>query len=259
MLDLGTLSGPQGVVSVAQAVNERGQVVGYSSVGAVGKHAFSWEKEAGMVDLGTLGGVISVARAVNARGQVVGGSTVDGDEFGGTWHAFLWTKRSGMVDLGTLGGTWSDALAVNERGQVVGMSAIAGDLATHAFSWTAKGGMVDLGTLGGPGSGAVALNDEGQVVGTSDVLAPANDGRVDLMLPPPSQHAFSWTEECGMVDLGTLGGAVSYPYGLNARGQVVGDSLTGAADSQMHATLWEPQRTSCSRLLSRSVRANPAP
>jgi len=240
MVDLGTLNGIDGISSIAMAINERGQVVGYSSAGDVGTHAFSWTREEGMRDLGTLGGVNSFAVAVNAKGQVVGSSTLDGDVFTTTAHAFLWTKKGGMIDLGTLGGSWSFAAAVNERGQVVGSSAIAGDAAAHSFSWTKEGGMVDLGTLGGADSGASGLNDEGQVVGTSDVL---DQGASASGVPIIPRHAFSWTEECGMTDLGTLGGTVSMAYGVNARGQVVGDSLTGAADNQIHATLWEPQHS----------------
>ena len=48
--------------------------------------------------------------------------------------------------------------------------------------------MVDLGTLGGTYSAATALNDGGQVVGISD----------DRRWP---NHAFSWTQAGGMVDL----------------------------------------------------------
>jgi probable HAF family extracellular repeat protein len=41
-----------------------------------------------------------------------------------------------------------------------------------------------------------------------------------------------------MQDLGTLGGFLSAAYGINARGQVVGNSSTAAGE--MHAVLWEP-------------------
>src|SRR2546421_15427 len=40
-----------------------------------------------------------------------------------------------------------------------------------------------------------------------------------------------------MEDLGTLGGSASYAYGMNAAGQVVGNSLTAGNDSQ-HAFRW---------------------
>ena len=49
-------------------------------------------------------------------------------------------------------------------------------------------------------------------------------------------HAFLWTAEDGMIDLGTLGGTRSYARGINDLGQVVGESsmATGGA----HAFLW---------------------
>ncbi|NIN63845.1 MAG: HAF repeat-containing protein, partial [Anaerolineae bacterium] len=56
--------------------------------------------------------------------------------------------------------------------------------------------MVDLGTLGGYRSDAYAINSQGQVVG---------DSRNALGFT----HAFVWTAEGGMVDLGTLGGGQS--------------------------------------------------
>ena len=40
-----------------------------------------------------------------------------------------------------------------------------------------------------------------------------------------------------MQDLGTLGGSYSYCLGINARGQVVGESVTAAGET--HAFLWE--------------------
>src|SRR5216684_2174768 len=138
--DLGTLGG---TISVANAVNANGQVVGYATTaGNATTHAFSWTQVGGMVDLGTLGGTFSVANAVNANGQGVGYATTAGDA---ATYAFSWTQVGGMTNLGALGGTNSAANAVNAN-QVVGYANTAGDAATHAFSWTQLGGMVDLGT-----------------------------------------------------------------------------------------------------------------
>lgn len=55
----------------------------------------------------------------------------------------------------------------------------------------------DLGTLGGATAAARAVSQSGQVVGTS------------TMAGETESHAFSWTRGGGLVDLGTLGGAVS--------------------------------------------------
>jgi probable HAF family extracellular repeat protein len=91
--------------------------------------------------------------------------------------------------------------------------------------------MVDLGIFGGSGfeSFATAVNERGQVVGAST--------------PGPGQeflHAFSWTEEGGLVDLGTLGGFGSQANAVNEGGQVVGGSSPAGENAvfEFHAFSW---------------------
>ncbi len=232
MIDLGHLGLGY---SRAEAVNESGQVVGMSWTTTGAEHAFSWTEAGGMVDLGTLGGTTSRAIAVNERGQVVG----YGDTGTGAWHALSWTQAGGMVDLGTLGGTTSRAVAVNDGGQVVGWAETAAGQ-THAFSWTEAGGMIDLGELGfGQGSGAVALNDRSIVDLRFPPVLHFNPGQVaGTSHGGTMSHAFSWTENSGMVDLGTLGGARSEATAISAGGQIVGISDTGSPDADEHAFSW---------------------
>ncbi len=176
MVDLGTFGGS---ASTAAAVNDVGQVVGYSDLASGAWHAFLWTKAAGMRDLGTLGGSTSTAHAINEDGQVVGQSTTAKD---GPTHAFSWTAAGGMVDLGTLGGAISVARGVSNNGEVVGYSDTGGGT-VHAFSWTQAGGMVDLGPLPGDTSSyAEAVNDSGQVVGWS-VDAAGHDHAALWQLP----------------------------------------------------------------------------
>jgi probable HAF family extracellular repeat protein len=137
MTDLRTLcvaSFVCGLTSSAFAINARGQVVGTSDNGAddVWSHAFIWERDTGMIDLGTLGGEYSTAYAVNARGQVVGWSGITGN---GQSHAFLWQSGTGMIDLGTLDGGSSSAVTISERGHIVGSSTTAKGLQLHAVLW----------------------------------------------------------------------------------------------------------------------------
>jgi probable HAF family extracellular repeat protein len=109
--DLGTLPGtPE---SAALALNDRGQVVGFSG------RAFLWDNGQ-MRDLGTLGGRQSAATAINEAGQAVGVSQ-DGN---GAARAFVWAGGR-LIDLNTLlpsGSPWvlEWAAAINRDGRIAG-------------------------------------------------------------------------------------------------------------------------------------------
>ena len=215
MIDLGTLPGGSYSTPYYQqntSLNNRGEVVGYADTAASEKHAFLWSKGT-MIDLGAPGGFdSSYAVAINDRGQVVGNA----DRQDGMFRALLWSGGT-MTDLGTLPGGESvgaGAQDINNKGQVTGGSATATSF--DAFLWS-KGTMADLGILpGGSYSFGSFLNESGQVTGNAD----AADGR---------QVTFLWSKGT-MYDLGTLGGSSSFPRGINARGQVVGDSETASGE-----------------------------
>jgi len=226
-IDLGTLGGTS---STPAAVNESGDIVGWSevAVGSVMRHAFLWTPTTGMMDLGQ---DTSFATAINNLGHVAGGALY-GDPFG--THPFLWTPEDGLVEIEPphLSCCGSTVGAVNDVDQVVGT---LDNLIrpSRAFSWTSTGGMRTLGSLGGP-SHAVDVNNSGLVVGTG-LLVP----RLFYFEP---RHAFTWTDSTGMVDLGTLGGRDSAAVDVNDDGQVVGWSYTvGSLESDgsiRHAFLW---------------------
>jgi probable HAF family extracellular repeat protein len=213
-------SGPNGV-----AINDAGQVAGYTNVASGEMHAFRWTPGGTTEDLGTLGGTFSRAEAINASGQVVGHSALPIVDSHSRTHAFLWTPGAGMRDLGILGSDeFIAAYGINDAGHVVG-SGTTSPTAQHAFLWTPTAGMRDLGTLGGPSSRAYAISNAGHVVGRS---ATANG----------DDHAFLWTPQLGMQDLGTLGGSYSQASSVNDAGYVVGVSKT--ASGAEHAFLWKP-------------------
>lgn len=60
ILELGTLGGN---ASLAFAIDDRGQVVGYSTLASGERRPFPWSRQSGMRDLETLGGHFSAAWA----------------------------------------------------------------------------------------------------------------------------------------------------------------------------------------------------
>ena len=244
IVELSTLGGNQ---ALASRINNYGQIVGWSTISGYvwpdGSHATIWTEDGEIKDLGVLSGDPqgnSMARDINDQGQVVGQTDIDPRPLF-TWHAFLWTAESGMVDLGTLGGDYSEARAINELGQIVGRSATV-DGEEHAFLITpidmdgegslewywdadddgANDLMMDLDPLDG-WSWAKDINELGQIVGGRT----SEDGNI---------HAFLWTREEGMQDLGTLGGISSWAWAINDEGYIVGSSATAA--EEQHAFLW---------------------
>ncbi|MEG3875338.1 DUF3466 family protein [Microcoleus sp. Z1_B5] len=164
MSDLGTL----GFNGGAQAINNQGQVVGYSGLRVGITHAFIWDKNNGMKDLGTLSPDYkdSIAYDINDAGQAVGASSSSTLK---QVHSTLWSNGQ-VINLGTLGGNQGSAVAINNKGQVVGYDTTTGNGGLlHAFIWE-DGEMADLNNLLPRGTRwflqeVSDINDSGQILG----------------------------------------------------------------------------------------------
>jgi len=174
MIDLGHLGGDE---SDAYAINNPGQVVGWTDIGRPGGHfnrAFLWQAGTGMSDLGSLDGGISQAHAINDNGLIAGWST-----FGSVHHAVVWQPGVGIRDLGTAGdGGSSEAHAINMAMQVVGESTLpSGE--THAFLWTLgfnQENRPPVAVCGSPRSGGLVMGLEGSPTAFNALASTDPDG-----------------------------------------------------------------------------------
>jgi probable HAF family extracellular repeat protein len=241
--DLGTLAG--GYESFASAVNNRGQVVGFSTNGTpdpysyfyfgilgvstgMATRAYVWDAHNGMQELGSLGGPDSWAAFINNQGQIAGisyTSPMPNSDNGPcapnvpSQSPFFWDDATGIVDVGTLGGTCGVPNAFNNRGQMVGQSYLTGNVISRAFLWDKKSTppLLDLGTLGGDNASALWISDAGALVGYADLPNPPGCKGLTCV-----HHAFLW-KDVGMTDLGSIGtDPCSHALSVNSKGQVVG-------------------------------------
>jgi probable HAF family extracellular repeat protein len=205
-------------------------------------------------DLGTLGGSRASALAINSSGQIVGASTLAN----GQTRAFLWSKGT-MKDLGTLGGNFSEARGINDYGHVVGVSTTAGG-ATRAFLWK-NGHMTNLGTIDQRTSVANDINIHDEIGGGADGIPVIWSSGVLRRLALPTNGTFCevadisdhsravgqctvsgiakairWDD--GLVhNIGTLGGRLASPAGVNKPGAIVGSSWL--ASGAIHPFLYQ--------------------
>ena len=174
-----------------------------------------------VTNLGSLGGTFSIPLSMNSRGAVVGVSYTANDA---AEHAFI-AMHGVTTDLGTLGGSSAEALGIDDQGAVVGVSTAAANNAQPEIFLYKHGSMTSIGTLntGLNTGGNIAINDHGSIIGFT--LA---NGDAAIQ-----QHG-------KLIDLGSLGGQGSGALALNAKGQVVGYSVTSGTGSATitHAFLY---------------------
>jgi probable HAF family extracellular repeat protein len=130
--DLGTLGGKS---SKPTAINERGEIVGWSTTAKGQWRAFLWHGRK-MVSIDPLAPSWCFARlarglAINDAGLIAGEADIEV-----AWTtAFVWENRR----LTRLPGE-AEFAAINEHGQIVGSSMMKGGPVDHAVLWTLKRG-----------------------------------------------------------------------------------------------------------------------
>jgi probable HAF family extracellular repeat protein len=133
---LTTFTGPgDGTASVSdlsiwRALNDAGDVVGYSSSSA-GHRAFVWSG-GGATDLGTLGGTRTDPVGINNNRQIAGGSQFAD----GSYRAFLWRAGEMIAITPPPGYATTAASAITEQGDVLGRATTADGSRSEYFRWT---------------------------------------------------------------------------------------------------------------------------
>lgn len=229
LTDLGVL--PDESVSTAAAINRQGDVAGTS-----GESAFRYTTTNPLMeDIGTPGVSVSRAFGINRSGQVVGDSTFGTSRSGPISHAAIF-ENGAARDLAVFQNpeAFSRANDINGSGQAVGFfgGRIDGQN-SRAFITNAalQENLTDLGTLGGNYAQATAINESGFVTGNSEIPG------AWVIRTYRSTHAFLWSVDTIMLDLGTLAGDFSYGTGINVNNHVVGYSTINSIDDRVHAFL----------------------
>jgi probable HAF family extracellular repeat protein len=257
--DLGTLGGAN---SIAFSANASGLVVGEAETSAsdpngenfcgFGTHliCLPFESAKGVMNpLPTLGGNNGGVNMMNRWGTAAGFAETSVPDPAcpapQVLHFMPAVWRDGKVQsLPTYAGDADGlALAINDRGQIVGSSGtcttfqpntLINLMGVHPILWE-NGKAIDLGNLGGAtgaagGNIAWDLNNRGQVIGVSDLAGDT------------TFHAFLWTKQAGIKDLGTLpGDTYSMGISINDGGDVVGLSLDQNFNGR--AVLWHNGKT----------------
>ncbi len=268
VLSLSSLSGD---ASVANAINEQGQVAGeitYETLLYEDEEfgdqydyeykAFIWSNGDDSKTIGSDGW----ATGINNSSFVVGTDYTISD------RGFIWDEANNIKSLGSFSGfSSSRPNAINNHGEVVGSvlvsqsgsmmassrsagSDLAGtiDEIERIFKRANVSGTYDYAHVMEMIQNSTFQRDafpwKEEVNSTLSAELPEMDqalrGKLSMSQPSFQSEAFIWHDSKGMMNLGTLGGSWSTAWDLNDKGQVVGYSDIGNGENR--AFYWDENR-----------------
>jgi probable HAF family extracellular repeat protein len=203
----------------AKAINNRGDVVGYSVAWPydyIYQSAFLYSGGK-MVDL-LPGNDFAAANSINEAGEITGFLWLSSTE---QTVAFVYSngrvRQLPKPDIGTADMS-SRGVKINNRGDVAGTLGVGRSGQNRPFLYR-RGVAIDLGTLSGGFADASSLNDAGQVVGSSLVRFASGD----------RHHAFIHTGgrmyDLNHLTAGRRGFELEEASDINNAGQIVGNGV----------------------------------
>jgi probable HAF family extracellular repeat protein len=205
-----------GSVSVANAINGSGEIVGWNSFASNP----NFDPQAFLYSNGNMLNINSAslfpsgteAYGINNAGEVVGTGYLSPSNF----HAFLYTGGK-MTDIGPPGSLQASAVSINNSGQIVGSYYLTSGGAGEFLYSNGKVTTLPV-PVGATSVNALAINDNGEIVG--EII--------------PSGHAARYANGA-WTDLGAITGALSnVGLGINLSGQVVGTAVFPSTGSYRH-------------------------
>ncbi len=267
MVKLGVLPGGRNSSVPWESVkNNQGLIVGISDTSIVQPHGetfscvaagflpasgntclgFLWQPPGFISELPTLGGDNGFATGVNNKDQVIGWAETSYQDPTCNppqvlqFLPYVYDVKTEKINALQVYPGDSDGTAdtINDKGQIAGISgicsnAVGGASAIHAVFWQDQNSTpIDMGNLGGEAWNTPnSMNSKGEVVGFGN---PSGDQNA-----PFNPIAFYWSQDKGMVNLGTLDPFPnSIAYAINNHGLIVGQGLnlsTGAS----HAFIYQ--------------------
>jgi probable HAF family extracellular repeat protein len=197
------------------AINNRGQTVGTCDDGAGPPvRGFLRDRRGRFTTFDVPGASSTWPLGINDRGHVVG-LYVDSGRPNGVGGAFLREPDGDITRIDVPGAFVTQAHGINNRGQIVGFYVDArGTL--HGFL-RSKGSFKTIDVPGTTRSGALDINDRGEITGGyADAEGRTHGYRL-------RKGVFTTIDPPGAIDVpGNPGFAATAPFGINNRGQVVG-------------------------------------